>query len=109
MSIQEIILFLRAQLLQLRDQNDREAAFELLGTLKTLTRLSVKNQDKELTAILVELTDAARCLYQGEPVNGAIPPVKRIQLATSTAQTKDSAEPAAAVAVAGGRSRQPGS
>jgi hypothetical protein len=67
MSIEEIILYLRQQLLEMRNEQDRQAIFELLNTFKMLTKVSHENGDKRLTALLVNLTDAARDLHMGKP------------------------------------------
>jgi hypothetical protein len=82
MSIEEIILYLRNQLLELRGENDRQAVAELLSTFKMLTKISFENGDKHLTAVLVNLTDSARDLNMGKPLNGSVPTETEIREAT---------------------------
>ncbi|MEO0562073.1 MAG: DUF4269 domain-containing protein [Chloroflexota bacterium] len=98
MSIQEIILYLRSQLLELRGENDRQAISELLSTFKMLTKISFENEDKQLTAVLVDLTDAARDLYMGKPLNGNIPDEDSIRALHSTAEAELEVEMTAAPA-----------
>lgn len=78
MNIVDMIVFLRQQLLSLRGENNRQMVAELLATFKMLTRAAYENQDKELIALLVDLTDSTRDLYMGKPLNGQLPTEARI-------------------------------
>lgn len=81
MNIADMIVYLRQQFLTLRGENNRQAVAELLATFKMLTRAAYENQDTELIAILVDLTDCTRDLYMGKPVNGRLPTEERIRVA----------------------------
>lgn len=73
MTIAELIIHLRKQLIELRGTNNRQAIAELLSTFKMLTKASFESGDKDLTAILVDLTDSARDMFMGKPLNGKVP------------------------------------
>ncbi|MFZ4826375.1 MAG: DUF4269 domain-containing protein [Phototrophicaceae bacterium] len=90
MTITDIIIYLREQLLILRDQNNRQAVAEVLATAKLLTRLAFESGDRKVIAMLVNITDSARDMYMGKPLNGKLPSLEMIRstgggLATSTA------------------------
>lgn len=85
MTIEDIILYLRQQLLELRNAQDRQSISELLSTFKMLTKASFENGDKALTAILVSLTDAARDLYMGKALNGSVPSEEDVRAAVKKA------------------------
>lgn len=99
MSVEEIILYLRQQLLELRSDNDRQAVSELLSTFKMLTKISFENDDKQLTDVLVDLTDAARHMYLNHPVTSPIPTEEAIRRVVN-GTTTEAVATAAPVAVA---------
>ena len=105
MSVEEIVLYLRQQLLELRGDHDRQAISELLSTFKMLTKISFENNDKQLTAVLVSLTDAARDLYLNHPLTTTIPSEEMIRkVAQGTmAQAVATATPAVALASPNGK------
>ena len=78
MTITDIIIYLREQLLILRDQNNRQAVAEVLATAKLLTRLSFESGDRRVIAMLVNITDSARDMYMGKPLNGKLPSLEMI-------------------------------
>jgi hypothetical protein len=88
MSVEEIILYLRQQLLELRGDNDRQAISELLSTFKMLTKISFENNDKQLIAVLVSLTDAARDLYLNHPLSNSIPTETEVRQAVDGTTTE---------------------
>ncbi|MEM6529585.1 MAG: hypothetical protein AAF653_14905, partial [Chloroflexota bacterium] len=80
MTIADMILYLRQQLLSLRsDNNNRQMVAELLATFKMLTRAAFNSGDDALVALLVDLTDSTRDMYMGKPLNGRFPSEEKIR------------------------------
>jgi hypothetical protein len=79
MTIADMILYLRQQLITLRSENNRETVAELLATFKMLTKAAFDSGDQELVALLVDLTDSTRDLYMGKPLNGHFPSEEKIR------------------------------
>ncbi|MEO1443769.1 MAG: DUF4269 domain-containing protein, partial [Chloroflexota bacterium] len=80
MTIADMILYLRQQLLSLRsDNNNRQMVAELLATFKMLTRAAYSSGDEALVALLVDLTDSTRDMYMGKPLNGRFPTEEKIR------------------------------
>lgn len=94
MTIADMILYLRQQLLALRSENNRQAVAELLATFKMLTRAAYESGDQELVALMVDLTDSTRDLYMGKPLNGRVPTEEKIR----TVAGRHAAVPVAAAA-----------
>jgi hypothetical protein len=86
MTIADMILYLRQQLLTLRSENNRQAVAELLATFKMLTRAAFESGDKDLVAVLVNLTDSTRDLYMGKPLNGSLPTEAQIRSVASSVE-----------------------
>lgn len=79
MTIADMILYLRQQLLALRSENNRQAVAELLATFKMLTKAAYESGDHDLVSLLVSLTDSTRDLYMGKPLNGRLPTEETIR------------------------------
>lgn len=93
MTLEDIIIFIRQQLLELQSENDSEAVKQLLDTCKTLTKAAYESNDLQTVDVLVRLSDSARDLHMGKPLNGQLPTEDDIRKAVVTVKATSTPAP----------------
>jgi hypothetical protein len=79
MSLLDVLLSIREQLIQYATENNRKDAEDVFITLSTLREISYHSPNRSLTGILVDLTSAAQDIVMGESWKSTIPSVDSIR------------------------------
>ena len=79
MTLNDLLLALRQRLLAVMEEKNRQGAEDLFVTLSTLREISYATNDERLTALIVDLVDAARDVAMGVEGKNQIPSIDDIQ------------------------------
>ncbi len=85
MTLLEVLVSIRQQLLQCIDENNRQEAEQLFTALAVLREISYQSPNRELTGIIIDLLDSARDVAMGVSWKSTIPTVEQLQAAFSEA------------------------